>query len=53
MKSYQSDNKFLVGFFPLFYNLAETGRAVLIAKRIIELGGKILQGTYYLIDKIS
>ncbi len=29
----------LVGFFPLFYNLAETGRAVSIAKRYIELGG--------------
>jgi len=30
----------LVGFFPVFYNLAETGRAVLIAKRYIELGGE-------------
>ena len=30
----------LIGFFPLFYNLAETGRAVLIAKRYLEQGGK-------------
>jgi len=30
----------VVGFFPLFYNLAETGRAILVAKRFIELGGK-------------
>ncbi len=30
----------LIGFFPLFYNLAETGRAILVAKRYIELGGK-------------
>ena len=28
------------GFFPLFYNLAETGRAILVAKRYMELGGK-------------
>jgi len=32
----------LVGFFPVFYNLAETGRAVLIAKRYLELGGDAL-----------
>jgi UDP:flavonoid glycosyltransferase YjiC (YdhE family) len=32
----------LVGFFPLFYNLAETGRAVLVAKRYIEKGGKAI-----------
>jgi len=30
----------VVGFYPLFYNLAETGRAILVAKRFIELGGK-------------
>ena len=30
----------LIGFFPLFYNLAETGRAVLVAKRYIERGGE-------------
>ncbi len=34
------DKKPLVGFFPLTYNLAETGRAVLVAKRYVELGGK-------------
>jgi len=33
-------DKPVVGFFPLFYNLAETGRAILVAKRYIELGGK-------------
>ena len=30
----------VVGFFPLFYNLAETGRSILIAKRLMEMGGK-------------
>lgn len=37
-----SDKKPLVGFFPLSYNLAETGRAVMIAKRYKELGGDIV-----------
>ena len=32
----------LVGFFPLFVNLAEAGRAVMIAKRYRELGGRII-----------
>jgi len=32
----------LIGFFPLFYNLAETGRAVLTARRYIEIGGKVV-----------
>lgn len=36
------DKKPLIGFFPLFYNLAESGRAVLIAKRYLELGGEAL-----------
>ena len=36
----KSNEKPLIGFFPLFYNLAETGRAVLIAKRYKELGGE-------------
>jgi len=36
----RSNEKPLVGFFPLSYNLAETGRAVLVAKRYVELGGK-------------
>lgn len=41
-KTLVSDSLPLVGFFPLFYNLAETGRAVLVAKRYIELGGKAI-----------
>jgi len=36
------NKKPLVGFFPLFYNLAETGRAVLVAKRYIEHGGQAI-----------
>lgn len=32
----------LVGFFPSFSNLAETGRAVMIAKRYKELGGRVI-----------
>ena len=32
----------LVGFFPLFYNLSESGRAVLVAKRFAELGGEAI-----------
>ena len=39
-KSKTQGEKPLVGFFPLFYNLAETGRAVLVAKRYEALGGK-------------
>jgi len=34
------ENSPVIGFFPLFFNLSETGRAVLIAKRYQELGGK-------------
>jgi len=41
-KSICSDKKPLVGFFPAFFNLAETGRAVLIAKRYKELGGEAI-----------
>ena len=37
-----SNKKPLVGFFNLFYNYGETCRAVLIAKRYIELGGNVL-----------
>ena len=37
-----SAKKPLVGFFPLSYNLAETGRAVMIAKRYKELGGGVV-----------
>ena len=44
------NNKSLIGFFPLTFNLAETGRAILVAKRYIELGGNIIffshGGTY-------
>jgi len=36
------EKKPLIGFFPLFYNLAETGRAVLVAKRYMEKGGKAI-----------
>jgi len=32
----------LVGFFPPFSNLAEAGRAVLVAKRYRELGGRVI-----------
>jgi len=32
----------IVGFFPLFYNLAETGRSVLIAKEYIKRGGEAI-----------
>ena len=37
-----SSKRPLIGFFPLFYNLAETGRALLIAKRYVEQGGKAI-----------
>jgi len=33
-------HKPLIGFFPLFFNLAETGRSVIVAKRYIEQGGR-------------
>jgi spore coat polysaccharide biosynthesis predicted glycosyltransferase SpsG len=36
------DKKPFLGFFPITYNLAETGRAVMIAKRYKELGGKAI-----------
>jgi len=41
-QSIRSDKKPLIGFFPLFYNLAESGLAVIIAKRYKELGGKAI-----------
>ena len=34
--------EYLIGFFPAFTNLAETGRAIMIAKRYVELGGKVV-----------
>lgn len=37
-----SFKKPLVGFFNLFYNYGETCRAILIAKRYIELGGNVI-----------
>jgi UDP:flavonoid glycosyltransferase YjiC (YdhE family) len=36
------DNRPLIGFFPLFYYLSEAGRAVLVAKRYREMGGKAI-----------
>ena len=42
MKTKNSNDKPLVGFFPLFYNLSETGRAVLVAKKFEELGGNVI-----------
>jgi UDP:flavonoid glycosyltransferase YjiC (YdhE family) len=44
MKKTQKNKKNLpiIGSFPLFYNLAETGRAVLIAKKYMERGGKVI-----------
>ena len=36
------NKKPLVGFFNLFYNYGETCRAILIAKRYIELGGNVI-----------
>jgi UDP:flavonoid glycosyltransferase YjiC (YdhE family) len=35
-----NNNKKLIGFFPLTFNLAETGRSILVAKRYADLGGK-------------
>jgi len=42
INSIADTKKPLVGFFPLFYNLAESGRAILVAKRYIEQGGKAI-----------
>jgi len=42
MKNRNTNNKPLIGFFPLFYNLAETGHGVLIAKRYMEMGGQAI-----------
>lgn len=46
----KNNSKPLIGFFPLTFNLAETGRAILVAKRYVGLGGKALffshGGTY-------
>ena len=41
MNKSNTQSKQLVGFFPSFSNLAETGRAVMIAKRYKELGGNV------------
>ena len=41
-KEKKPHKKPLIGFFPLFYNLAETGRAILVAKRYVEQGGKVV-----------
>jgi UDP:flavonoid glycosyltransferase YjiC (YdhE family) len=42
IKADVSVKKPLVGFFPLFYNLAETGRAALIAQQYEKLGGEVV-----------
>ena len=42
MRKSASKKKITVGFFPPFFNLAETGRAVMIAKRYTEMGGKAI-----------
>lgn len=42
MNKSTSQKKPLVGFFPPFSNLAETGRALLVAKRYRELGGRAI-----------
>ncbi|UCB58920.1 MAG: hypothetical protein JSV67_01085 [Thermoplasmatales archaeon] len=46
----KNNEKPLIGFFPLTFNLAETGRAILVAKRYVDMGGKALffshGGTY-------
>lgn len=42
MAKSNSISKQLIGFFPSSSNLAETGRAVMIAKRYRELGGKVI-----------
>lgn len=42
MKKSDSKKIPLVGFFPPFVNLAEAGRAVMIAKRFRELGGRVI-----------
>ena len=34
--------KHLIGFFPPFHSLADTGRLVIIAKQYRELGGKAI-----------
>ena len=52
------DKKPYIGFFPLSYSLAETGRAVIIAKRYMELGGDAVFFTHggeyeYLIKNIG
>jgi len=36
----KTDKKPLVGFFPLTYNLAEVGRAILVARQYVKKGGK-------------
>jgi UDP:flavonoid glycosyltransferase YjiC (YdhE family) len=42
MNNFSSQSRQHVGFFPSFSNLAESGRAVMIAKRYRELGGKVI-----------
>ena len=37
-----NNNNNLIGFSPLFFYISETGRALLVAKRYQELGGKVI-----------
>lgn len=51
-------NNSLIGIFPLTYNLAETGRSILVAKKIQEMGGNLIFFTHggkyeYLIDNFG
>jgi UDP:flavonoid glycosyltransferase YjiC (YdhE family) len=46
IKNTLSDKSPIVGFFPLSYSLAETGRAIAIAKRYMELSGNVVFFTH-------
>jgi len=51
-------NNSLIGIVPLTYNLAETGRSILVAKKIQEMGGNLIFFTHggeyeYLIDNFG
>ena len=58
VKKNGSSSEKLIGFFPLFYNLAETGRAVLIAREVQKRGFSIVffshGGKYeYLVEQLN
>ena len=57
MNSLDQSNS-LIGIFPLTYNLAETGRSILVAEKIQEMGGNLIFFTHggeyeYLIDNFG